>query len=249
MSTACGLEFYFKEFKEEVGVMADLASPLVTPEAVRALKRFENMIGQLSERHTDLPCALEVVRVRTRPSDGEYENLGRKGKKISAELNSTWSVKPIGATGKKLPKPRFQLVGLASTCVSILDSSDKVLAQWHMDVSVDRSPGCYFHIQVAQARDEAPFPASLPIPRFPNVFVTPMAALDFALGELFPNRWLRRTSQSGHSQQRWRSIQKKRWEHLLRWHLECFSDTTETCSPWISFRKAQPPADLFSRRS
>ncbi len=228
MSDVSGLEFYFKEFKEEVQVMTGLARPLLTREAVGALSQFERTVGLLGEQHTDRPFDLEVGPVRTCSSAGEYENVDRKGKEIFAELSSKWRVIPIGASGRKRPRPRFRLVGLASTCISIRDDSNQILARWHMDISDHRSPGCYFHVQVSQDRDETPFPSSLPIPRFPNFLVTPMAALDFILGELFQDRWLKRTSRGVHEAQRWRSIQKKRWQHLLCWHLEHLRETAET---------------------
>ncbi len=244
-----GLEFTFSEFRQEIRVMTDLAKHLLTRESIGLLQKFEERVRQLGERPTDRPYELEFAGVRTLPSDGEYETVGRKGKTIAAELSSTWRVKPIGASGKKRPRRRFQLTDLASTRVAIHDHSNKVLACWHMDVADEKSPGCYFHIQIAQDRDESPFPAWLPVPRFPNLLVTPMATLEFVLGELFQDRWLQRTSRNGYHAPRWRSIQKKRWQHILSWHLEHLRETEETCSPWMSIKTAQPPADLFSGRS
>lgn len=255
MSAPSGLEFSFEEFRAEIGVMISLAESLLTPDSVRALKRFEQTVRQLGEQQTDRPYSLELQGldgaggVRTRPSAGEYEKRERKGKVVSAELRSVWMVKPVATKRKKQPRSRFRLTGLASTSISIHDNCGEILARWQMDVADERSPGCYFHIQVAQESDEPPFPAWLPVPRFPSLLVTPMAALDFVLGELFQDRWLKRTSAGDSAAQRWRSMQKKRWQHLLQWYLECVRDTGETCSPWLSIKRAQPPVELFSRRS
>jgi hypothetical protein len=248
MTDASGLQFSFKDFRDEIQAITALAKPLLTRKAFATLERFEKTVGQLGHLPVDRPRDLEVSGVRTRPSAGEYEKGHRRGKVISAELSSKWEIKPVGSTGKKKPRPCFRLVGLASTCISIRDESDQILARWHVDVADQRSPGCHFHVQVAQEDDGLPFPAWLPVPRFPSLLVTPMAALDFVLGELFQDRWLKRTSESIPHAHRWRKIQRKRWLDLLGWHRERIEEARETCSPWISIKNARPPADLFSRK-
>jgi len=255
MSAPSGLEFSFEEFLAEIGAMGGLAKSLLTPDSVQALKRFEKTVRYFGEQQTDRPYSLELRGlggadgIRTRFSAGEYEKGERKGRKVSAELRSIWKVVPVATKGKKRPRSHFRLAGQASTSISINDNGGEILARWQMDIAHERSPGCYFHIQVAQDCDEPPFPAWLPVPRFPSLLVTPMGALDFVLGELFQDLWLKRTSAGGYAAQRWRSIQTKRWEHLLEWHLDRVRDIGETCSPWLSIKNAQPPAELFSRRS
>jgi hypothetical protein len=252
MSDLSGLEFSFEEFRSEIQVMSDLAKPLLTQESVRMLQGFEQTVKHLGEQRTERRCSLELEDrngfggVRTHPSR-EYEREKVKGKEMSAELRSLWEVMPIASGKKSRPPSRFRLVGVASTRISIKNDCGEILACWQTDIADQGSPGCYFHIQVKQDCNKPPFPDWLSVPRFPSLLVTPMAALDFVLGELFQKRWLQLTSGGDYAAQRWRKIQRTRWQRLLKWHLDWVQDSGETCSPWLSIKGARPPADLFFR--
>ena len=129
------------------------------------------------------------------------------------------------------------------------------LTRWRIELGVDDSPGCFFHTHILVEGDETRFPKAIPIPRLPSPFVTPMAAVEFALGELFQDKWQERARQARDPQRRWRSIQQQRWSNLLTWqdHLitrhasspwvESFP--SEQSSPWVDLKHATPPDDLF----
>ena len=120
------------------------------------------------------------------------------------------------------------------------------------------APGCYFHTQILGDRDESPFPKAVPIPRFPSPFVTPMAAVEFALGELFQDKWQEEARQARDPQRRWRSIQQRRWSSLLMWQNDLVtrrasspwveSFPSKESSSWIDLKHAKPPEDLFCLR-
>ena len=78
---------------------------------------------------------------------------------------------------------------------------------WRVELGADDAPGCYFHTQILGDREESPFPKSVPIPRLPSPFVTPMAAVEFVLGELFQDKWQEEARRTRDPQRRWRSIQ------------------------------------------
>ena len=207
--------------------MSRLAEKMLTREGVWALERFTEDIRQLEKRPSDVACDLELnasdgCGVRTKMSEGEYERGSRKGgREVYAELSSKWRISPVGALGKKRPRPRFQLTDLASTEILVRDSNGERLLAWQMDIASPDGPGCYFHIQVDQGKDGA----RLPVPRFPSLMITPMAALDFVLGELFQDRWLQLTCRNDYSARLWRSIQQGRWKRLLEWHLHYVEST------------------------
>ena len=251
MNDSVGLEFSFKEFADEVQVMRDLAEDLLTQEAILALKTFETDIRQLASLPTDSAFPLELAAfngrsvVRTRLSKGEYERGKRKGEmEVFAELSCSWRVMPVGSRKQKRRRPRFRLAGLASTAVSIWSQSGERLLSWHVDIASSDSPGCHFHIQVTKSDEKS----RLPVPRFPSVLVTPMAALDFVLGELFQDDWLKLTSRTDANALRWRRIQQVRWEQILGWYLQHVKDRKDTCSPWLGIKNRQPPNDLFLER-
>ena len=118
------------------------------------------------------------------------------------------------------------------------------LAMWRIELGAEDSPGCYFHCQILGDRAESPFPKSVPIPRLPSPFVTPMAAVEFVLGELFQDQWSQTASRANHSHQRWRTIQQGRWSNLIRWQKETLDRGRS--SPWMLLKEAKPTDNLFT---
>lgn len=120
------------------------------------------------------------------------------------------------------------------------------LAMWRIELGRVGAPGPYFHMHALGDRDSAPFPKWLPIPRLPSVFVTPMGALEFCLGELFQDEWKRRVEETTAPVSSWCSLQERRLSYLLHW-LRCCALRGGDGSPWMNLKKAVPPEDLFVR--
>ena len=113
---------------------------------------------------------------------------------------------------------------------------------WRIEMGAYDSPGCYFHFQILGDRRRPPFPKSIPVPRLPSPFVTPMAAVEFVLGELFQDKWSRTASEARHHHGRWRAIQCQRWCNLLKWQRAAVVGGS---SPWMNLKEAKPPSGLF----
>ena len=119
------------------------------------------------------------------------------------------------------------------------------LGMWRMEVADGASPGCYFHVQIQgeDGRTQRPFPHAVPVPRLPCISFTPMAVLEFVLGELFQDRWADHTRATTASVQTWRGIQGRRLERLLGWQRELVADTA--APPWTTLKTARPHRGLF----
>jgi hypothetical protein len=138
---------------------------------------------------------------------------------------------------KAKEKMLIGFIGKASTVFEVKDeASGDSLARWKMELGDASSPGCFFH--TFSSSDHG-----FPVPRHPNVFATPMSAIGFALGELFQEAWEQTLSGSTDAPNRWKSIEKKRFEALLNWKLAQVKNSTS--SPWCDLKAAKPPRELF----
>ena len=88
-----------------------------------------------------------------------------------------------------------------------------------------------------------PFPKSVSIPRLPTIFVTPMGAIEFTLGELFQDRWAKAAMEDTGNGRRWASFQKHRLLSLLDWQRKEVKDALT--SPWMALKRAKPAGGLF----
>ena len=91
--------------------------------------------------------------------------------------------------------------------------------------------------------DEPPFPKSLPIPRLPSIFVTPMSAVEFVLGELYQDEWAKASAQNIHDAQFWRTLQKRRLRSLFSWCQGVLKHSTS--SPWVALKTEKPKGNEF----
>lgn len=175
-------------------------------------------------------------------SNGGYEVSGKGHYKgVYAQVTAIWE---IGHHDSKL----FRLHGNASTVIRLRDDDDDAtapdLARWRMEVGSGDSPGPIFHAHVLadEAQLKPPFPKALSVPRFPSFPMTPMAAVEFVLGELFQRRWvdhLRKTTSPFTS---WRSSQMAVIDCFLKWQQEAIRSDT---SPLMALKMARPKEDLF----
>jgi hypothetical protein len=102
-----------------------------------------------------------------------------------------------------------------------------------MDLAVaPGSPGCYVHSQIQ----------GVTLPRFPGIAISPFAAFEFLLAEIFHRQWLERVSTARDSGL-WRGVQKSRMNEFLNWASKKMN--TNTTSPWMAFKEGVPPKELF----
>ena len=244
-----GLEFSFQEMITEVDSFSRLSEKFVTTESrgvLQALKRsLENYRAEPTEGSLSWQIS-EHLPLRTVISQGKYEKGGNGAHHLYAEISAVWEIQRMRERKLAMPAKRFKLIGLASTRIRVLcepldEAPAREIAMWRMEIGDDNSPGCHFHIQVLGA-EEFPFPKSLPIPRFPGLIMTPAAATEFVLAELFQDEWASHVSRGGADLDRWRPIQKSRWEKLLNWKLRMVAGSA---SPWTAIKSAKPEPGVF----
>ena len=213
------------------------------------LKAHERALARIGEKSAESDRNLELQPLRTRPTR-EYEPGSRSGGlEVYAHMTGKWQVRPVGV---RRPNREIAFTGSASAVVELWPADclcreeherSSRLAMWRIELGAHDSPGCYFHSQILGDSSDLPFPKNLPIPRLPSPFVTPMAVVEFVLGELFQDAWPRKAGEARHHPQRWRAIQRQRWCDLLRWHEGAARDGTS--SPWMNLKATKPPDDLF----
>ena len=228
-----------------------MARPFIAFEETRALDALKSSLERIGDMRTSSAQELLLQPLRTEPSVCYEPGPRSGGVEIYARISGKWELQPVIRV-KKGSRRKIQFVGKASTVVELWEKDcmwreeqkdARRVSKWRMELGAHDSPGCYFHIQVLGDRDEPPFPKSIPIPRLPSPFVTPMAAVEFVLGELFQDKWERAASLPRDPQRRWRSIQMERWTSMLKWQEEAL--TQGSSSPWMNLKKAKPRDDLF----
>ena len=246
-----GLLFRYRELVDETEALKRMASPFLATDGQGALVTLKDDLERIGEQTTDHVQEIELRPLRTQPTR-DYEAGSRSGGyDIYALIKGNWELKSIGRRG---PKRMVAFVGKASAVIELwredclwreMREQSKRLAMWRIELGADDAPGCYFHTQVLGDREESPFPKAVSIPRLPSPFVTPMAAVEFALGELFQDKWQEESRRARDPQRRWRSIQKRRWVNLLTWQNDLITRHASQSSPWIDLKHAKPPNDLF----
>ncbi len=244
-----GLEFTFSEFINEIDAIKRVASAFIDESSEHVFYGLRESLENIKDGESGNRYFWGIHEsnpLRTRTSRGMYRVGGGAREHIFAEITSIWEIEPLKSEGKKKPR-RFRLGGLASTRIRLRrDNANRVfqqVAMWRQELGDDNSPGCHFHVQVLGQTKKRPFPKSIEIPRFPALLFTPMAALDFVLGELFQDAWKKEVSRDSADIQIWRSIQAKRLKSLFDWHARTIDGTTG--SPWIAIKGSKPEGDLF----
>jgi len=245
-----GILFSISEMLRELDSAERVASPFLenAPTVFGQLKeQLENIRDEYSDRVVSLQIPL-ANPLRTRVSQGECEN-GSRGRRLAASLSFIWEVVRIHPTKKpKSRAERFELVGKASTVVRVFHVDDEgmhrdELAMWKTEIGDAESPGCHFHVHILGESDDPPFPVDLPVPRLPTCLTTPMATMEFMLGELFQESWREHISAETQALQSWRNIQRERMRRLFSWQSECILPSGQT--PWAVLKAAKPKRDIF----
>lgn len=262
-SPVSGLLFPCGELVAETLALRKMAKRFLAADGPRVLTTLQRDLRRIGETTTDHVQELALWPLRTERTR-DYEPGSRSGGlEIYALIRGLWELRAVGQKG---PKRKIAFVGKASAVIELWPESClwkeihegcERLAMWRIELGADNSPGCYFHTQILGDRDQPPFGKAIPIPRLPSPFVTPMAAIEFTLGELFQDKWQEEARHARDPQRRWRSIQRRRWSSLLTWQKDLItrrarspwveSFPSKESSPWNDLKQAKPPNDLFCR--
>jgi len=243
------LMFDFQEVINEIEAFSHLANDFIAPESRDVLPRMRIAVESFRSQKGNYPIDLEISRVnplRTRLSRGAYEKGSGGGHDIYGEISSKWRIKKVSQKQPGTAR-RFELLGIASTQVRLMCQQPahpgiREIAMWRMEIADSKSPGCYFHIQILGDRPDFPFPNSLPVPRLPNLMLTPTSVAEFVLAELFQDDWVAHMTLRTVHLNRWAPIQRDRWSKLLNWKLGLIGAGG---SPWTTIKQQQPDAALF----
>lgn len=239
-----GFRFLFVELLRETMALKAMAKDLLDANTSYVLDQFQSNLESMKNEKGERVRTLKFSGLCTVPSR-EYETGSREGgKDIHAIISGTWDLRPLG----KKPGPRRQVefCGNASTEIKLYESDrpSQPFAMWQIDLGADDSPGCYIHAQIPWGfSGPRHSPKPVPVPRLPCIFVTPMSAVEFVLGELFHDRWGRTTAQHTDDALRWRSLQNKRLKRLFSWYMDHLEDSVS--SPWMALKAAKPDGEEF----
>ena len=178
--------------------------------------------------------------IKTVNSIGHYQPDGNGALTLRAELSFLWEITPLVAD-RGIRTGRFEVVGVSSTQLNLVDSNEELRACWTVDLGAQDSQGTYFHshIKPTQARQDDP-----DIPRLPSHLFSPFQVLEFALGELFQEDWARTATAETEPVRQWSGIQRPRFKKLYQWQLERIE---AAMSPTISLKLAKPHSELLVR--
>lgn len=246
-----GLRFEFQEMIAELEAFSRLAEPFLLAESRSVLSNLKQALENYRIEPTTNSRSWQISTTSSLKtiSGRGYEKGGRVGKHcVYAEITSIWEIRRITGRSVRQPAKYFELTGLASTRVRLVCEASnggqhQEIAMWRMEVGDSNSPGCHFHVQILGQTAEFPFPNSLSVPRLPSLMMTPAAAVEFVLAELFQDEWAKHIGRNGPYLNRWSAIQRKRWVTLLSWKLDLVQKST---NPWTSIKTAKPQPMLFA---
>ncbi|MGH6689501.1 MAG: hypothetical protein ACREF4_02325 [Gammaproteobacteria bacterium] len=223
--------FSFAEFERELISVRKLVTQFLVPTAPKVLEEFQAKLSRIRERPgAQHAWAIEPDRaVVTKTTDGLHEPGGGGVADLFAEISCIWEITPVVVAGKKgrqvkkdIPADHFLTSGLASTLIMLRRASEaEPVAMWRMEIGDRASPGAWLHTQLGvHWRDELPFPGSMPVPRLPCYMMTPLAVIEYVLGELFQDDWPRSLAANPAGLTEWSGIQTRRMMQTLAWQLK-----------------------------
>ncbi len=236
------LRFTFDGFRRETETMSRISRRFMDPGADAVFGQLRTSLVHIANARR--PARWEASHgspLVTRPSS-EYEPGGKTAFAVRGEVRWTWDISPLHLRAKpKSPPDAFDVNGIASTRIQIrkTGTDSEVLATWRVELGAVDSPGCYFHSHLSN---------DLSVPRIPSLFVTPMAALEFLLGELFQDRWAEHVCRDSDDVRFWRSTQVNSFVRVLEWKRKKIESGVG--SPWMALKRAKPEAvdGLFAER-
>jgi hypothetical protein len=238
------LFFQIRNLVDEIRVFKDLAEPFLDKASLYPLDGLREDLESLRDRKEGRAKLRLYPPVKTLPSPGKYEVCGRKGgsRTISGRISGQWDVQVLGPHGNTHKLTReLQYAGVASTLVELLEG-DTIIAAWKMEVGGRDHPGCLFHSHViGEDGGSTRFPRDFPIPRLPNLFLTPMSVGEYVLSELFQDEWTRRVMEGDNSATHWRTMQRNRLSLLFEYQRRVVDQAVS--SPWVALKTAKPEGD------
>lgn len=236
-----GFRFKKADLEKEITVLKSMSKSFLKSETTWVLDQFLTELKIIGRAPEGKIYSLELHDLHTRPSVNYEPGQRSGGKSIYAIVSGIWDLKPIGRAS--LPKRKIEFCGIASTTIELYDINDPEtrLAMWRLELGDSDSPGCYVHSHILGDLEEPPFPKSVSIPRLPSLFITPMSAIEFVLGELFQDEWARITGSSKSDVQLWNEFQRKCLQKLMRWYGDQI--TSSSSSPWIALKSAKPEGE------
>ena len=239
-----GFRFRFAELQQEIKALKQMAERFFDSRMSLTLDAFSRDLQSIEKLPSGTKKDWDLQPLQTIESDGEYETGARKGgRKIFAVISGRWELCPLG---KRSSKRKVEFCGKASTEIALYEPGDPVrVAMWRLELGTKDSPGCYIHSQILGDCDAPPFPRSVPIPRLPSVFVTPMGAVEFVLSELFQERWRQRTARATGDVHNWYRLQLKWLRSQFSWYLRELEGSKSSSSPWVTLKEAKPDGKLF----
>lgn len=244
------ITFNVAELKREIESIGQIAGPFL---ALRARSQLQQVAADLDgiargtgPRRWAIPLDSPI---QTRLSKGEYQRGGGQHSVFGA-FTFVWEIEPSRTQGDTRPADEVTLVGLASSCLRIIEGdpvrpgTQTELAMWRMEVGDANSPGTHFHVQVLGHGELPPFPSSLDVPRLPGMLVSPFACLEFLVSELFQEDWVKEVNRDTGPLRQWRGVQRSRIRAQLEWQLGEIEAVHG--SPWSALKAAKPPRELFA---
>ena len=233
-----GLQFTFAELESETKTLKKIARPFLCKNTIEVLSEFEKDINSFRSMPAESTGQLQLRRLETIPT-------GLYGPEIYAAFCGIWDVRSVAVKNKRYNPRNIMFCGIASTKIRLYckKNDKKPIAMWRLELGAHDSPGCYFHAQILGNCDKPPFPKSIPIPRLPSFFVTPMAAIEYGIGELFQEEWSIHAARNSGDFQNWNRLQKPRLERLFEWYRKSLMNGVS--SPWMTLKAAKPNSELF----
>ena len=240
------LLFRLAQLRDELDIFRRLAKDFISDTTIYRLEQFRTCLEGATR--AERPVTLELVDLKTRPTV-EYEKPPREGgRRIYAVISGIWKIAPVDQRTKKqgkIWKRRVEFCGIASTRIAFHDADDdSEIAMWRNEFGDTDSPGSYFHVQIRGQSNEGSFPKSVPVPRLPTPFVTPLSAVEFVLGELFQESWGKSVASKTDLCAKWSSMQAATLRAYFGWQADVLGKVGEP-TPWLALKTRLPASELF----
>jgi hypothetical protein len=249
MSDYRRLRFSFVDFIRELKAIASLAqTKYLDASAEWIVPRLVTQLEQLqaSQSQREIRWEVEDRSPLCTVATNQYEPGARRGHcNVIGEISWCWVLK--NCIPRRGRVNEFEICGNASVRLRVRrkDGDCPEIAMWRIESGAIDSPGCYFHTQVLGDDECPPFPKSLPVPRLPTLFVTPMSAIEFFLGELFQDAWAQHMVGNADDLMSWNAMQRRHLMQLLDWKRKQI-EASDSGSPWLALKRAKPrPGDAM----
>ncbi len=246
-----GLVFSYKDLVEECETLKQYAKHFLDPETTHVLEQAKSRLQnhqQKTAAGVSLGWAISPEDpLRTKWSVGKSQPGGNSAHKVRAEFSFIWNIRPLD-DAEWPNKKHFVLDGKASTVVRVMEElqnplREECIAIWKVEVGDQNSPGTHFHVQLNDFA-KSPFPKSFDVPRLPALAMSPLLAVEFAIGELFQDEWRKYAFVNGAAARTWRRIHGPRLARFLKWQADRAAEDIEG-SPWMAIKIAKPRRDLL----